>query len=268
MRMATRLHCPLLGTLFLVGCHGSSSSPGEGGVGPGVDAASGQVLIGAATFTMGCDPGSDPSCAAAEQPSHQVHLDAFFLDVTEVTVDAYRACAETGACPGAIGGDSAPAGTPVNASWTAASQYCAFAGGRLPTEAEWELAARGSAESRYPWGASAPTCTLANYSACRQANDRPGLEPVGSFPHGATPTGLLDLAGNVGELVADRYDPGYYAASPTENPRGPTDTTLDVVVRGGSFADGATALRTTARDHAQDQAVVAYLGFRCARSAN
>jgi formylglycine-generating enzyme required for sulfatase activity len=196
---------------------------------PTPSAPPGMVYIPAGEFIMGSDEGDSD-----ERPVHTVYLDAFHIDRTEVANAQYQACVEAGAC-------DAPSNTTyydnsnyaqhpvVHVSWDDADAYCRWAGKRLPTEAEWEKAARGTDGRRYPWGNSEPDCNKANY------NDCVGLTTeVGSYPAGASLYGVLDMAGNVWEWVADWYDPGYYSQSPTRNPPGPDSGELRVL-RGGSW---------------------------------
>jgi formylglycine-generating enzyme required for sulfatase activity/CHAT domain-containing protein/cytochrome c-type biogenesis protein CcmH/NrfG len=190
------------------------------------------VYVPAGEFTMGLDEGGFD-----EKPQHEVSLDAFWIMQTEVTNEQYEQCVEADVCtlPGnpAWGTDefwAAYVRHPVtHVTWEQASTYAAWAGGRLPTEAEWEKAARGTDGRLYPWGNAAPTEQRLNF------NDPDGTpQPVGSYPDSASPYGALDMAGNVWEWVADWYDPDYYGVSPGENPSGPPDGERRVL-RGGAY---------------------------------
>jgi len=128
----------------------------------------------------------------------------------------------------------------IHVSWKQATQFCAFAGGRLPSEAEWERAAAGSDAPRtYPWGNSPPDCTKANFAGCVGDTDRVGRRVEGQSPYGA-----FDMAGNVWEWTADWYDAGYYS-------------------RGGCWASGANSLRTTCRKAELPGLWAPNVGFRC-----
>lgn len=209
----------------------------------------------------------------SETPSHRVHVSAFGLDRTEVTQEAYARCVTVGVCTSPLIGTSdarlAGATLPVvGVSHRDARQYCAFVGGRLPTEAEWERAARGATRTRsFPWG-SGWDGRLANHGRLarpvRTTDDGYAfLAPVGSYPDGASRFGVLDLAGNVTEWVADWFDHAYYANSPRVDPRGPAGGSLRVT-RGGSFNSPSYALRAAFRGVAPEGTRDVELGFRCA----
>lgn len=220
-----------------------------------------RVSVPAGGFVMGCDPGADPGCPFDALPARAVTLPAFQLDRTEVTQAAYARCVAAGVCaPPGAGYDPAarPTHPVVAVSWTDAQAYCAWAGGRLPTEAEWERAARGADERTYPWGGAPPDCTRANYSNCGMA-----AKPVASAPAGASPVGAHDLAGNVEEWVADWYSSSYYFTGPDVDPQGPATGTTRVV-RGGGFRSPSGALRTFVRATLRPDLSSDDLGFRCA----
>ena len=228
----------------------------------------GRILIPEGEFEMGSDSGN-----ADERPAHTVHLDAYWLDQTEVTNSQYHACVNKGGC-------TQPRITSshniqdyfwqftyndhpvINVTWDQAAQYCEWVGGHLPTEAEWEKAARGTDGRTYPWGNSPPNKDTLNYNSYVGDTAR-----VGSYPSGASPYGVLDMAGNVDEWVADWYIRGYYEISEEKNPQGP-DNGSRRVLRGGSWSDEAGQVRTTYRlDYSPDSAYDG-TGFRCAYDGN
>jgi formylglycine-generating enzyme required for sulfatase activity/CHAT domain-containing protein/Flp pilus assembly protein TadD len=190
------------------------------------------VYVPAGVFSMGLDAGGFD-----EKPQHEVELDAFWIMQTEVTNEQYEKCVVAEVCSPPFhpewGEDDFWAvydrHPVIHVTWEQAATYAEWAGGRLPTEAEWEKAARGSDGRRYPWGNTTPTAQRLNY------NDEVGdTQPVGSYPDGASPYGALDMAGNVWEWVADWYAEDYYATSPRDNPTGPVDGERRVL-RGGAY---------------------------------
>jgi sulfatase modifying factor 1 len=207
---------------------------------------------------------------ANELPRHAVTLEPFFLDRTEVTVRDYRRCVELGRCEPLRYAEGARRfdrdDYPVSlVSWAEARAYCRFRGARLPTEAEFERAARGLEGRRFPWG-NLFNSRAANHG--RLGLDRTDavdgyaeLAPVGSFPAGRTPEGFLDLAGNVSEWVSDHYTVDYNLTRPD-----PNQPALRVI-RGGDYLDAAPWLRGAARDSQYPEARAPFIGFRCARDA-
>ncbi len=222
------------------------------------------VYVPAGEFLMGSPEGEGED---DEHPQHTVFLDAYWIDKTEVTVAQYRRCAEAGSCsaPGTgstctYGDDNKPK-HPVNCvDWSQAEAYCEWAGRRLPTEAEWEMAACGTDGRVYPWGHQEPDATLANL-----APNVGSTTPVGQYPAGVSPYGALDMVGNVWELVADWYDESYFASSPRENPTGPA-TGFPHVMRGGSWTNDLNIVRAALRSWLYPGDRLGFVGFRCARS--
>ncbi|MFO0742438.1 MAG: SUMF1/EgtB/PvdO family nonheme iron enzyme [Labilithrix sp.] len=255
----------------------ASTPPLSSGVAPAPARAApeGMVRVPAGAFTMGKDDGK------IERPAHRVVLThAFYIDRTEVTIDRYNACVDEGACTprivhlrknvsGAWGCnlDREHGAYPANCvDRRQAIAYCGFVKKRLPTEAEWEYAARGGDGREYPWGNAAPrTCTLAVLSGMTGAcGDRHGASPVGSAPDGASAFGLLDMGGNVWEWVADDY-----AAYPSNEVTDPlatdaADAPLRGVLRGGAWDYGPESARATYRLPFIAEAGNASIGIRCA----
>jgi formylglycine-generating enzyme required for sulfatase activity len=212
-----------------------------------------------------------------EQPVHAVARDGFWIDRTEVTNARFAAFlnergnqAEGGATwlelededclIEQVGGEFQPksgyADHPVvEVSWYGAAAYCGWAGARLPTEAEWEYAARGPDGYVYPWGDGAPTCELAQFRGCSGST-----VPVGSLPEGASWCGALDMAGNVWEWVADWYE--RYPSGRQMNPVGPPSGERRVL-RGGSWDSGQRIVRAANRDHFAPDNRLIFVGFRC-----
>ncbi len=246
----------------------------------------GMVLVPAGDFWMGCAQ-NDKSCLTHFKPKHQVYLDAFYIDKTEVTVAQYRKCVSTKQCtaptllPDVYDGGGKDRSSECNwnktgrdfpitcVDWSQANSFCRWAGKRLPTEAEWEKAARGTDGRIYPWGKAKPSCSYAIINVGGNGCGRDSTWPVGSKPAGKSPYGALDMAGNVTEWVNDWYDSGYYARSSRRNPRGPSRGNKRVV-RGSNVASGAyflVAIRAAYRRGLHPNDSQNALGFRCARSA-
>ncbi len=261
----------------------------------------GMVLIRGTNFMMGSVPGVGD---ADELPAHRVTLGAYCIDRTEVTVGQYRQCMQGGTCslhttvalPGLSAQDTQMYSQycngartdrdnhPINClDWSQADTFCHSRNGRLPTEAEWELAARGPDQRLYPWGQPAPSRQLLNGcdADCQSLFERPGrprgatihdstdgfgsTAPVGTFTAGASLFGLQDMAGNVGEWVGDWYGP--YGNIPVTDPAGPTSGT-DRVVRGGHWqSSNPRAVRGAARVHTAPTVRLATVGFRCVAPA-
>jgi formylglycine-generating enzyme required for sulfatase activity len=260
----------------------------------------GMIAVPGGRFYMGSDDD-----VTAEKPAHAVTLTAYCIDASEVTADRYRACSDEGKCKRTAhgnewrgitkkerdafdplcttGGDTRGRGQhPANCvSWEMASAFCAASGARLPTEAEWEFAARGPDGRRYPWGDEEPTSKHLN--ACGKecvargrAHGAPEVAmfkdddhfattaPVGSFPIGDSRFGLHDMAGNVREWTADLY--GDYTAGAQIDPTGPASGDAHVI-RGGAWdASRAAEARATLRDGKGPDTRSHGIGFRCARS--
>lgn len=227
------------------------------------------VLVSAGEYKMGCNRSRDSHCDADEYPYHAVNLPAFYMDRTEVSIGQYKECVKSGACRKAkeyagFDKDDQPA---AGVSWDDAAAYCQWAGKRLPTEAEWEKAARGTDGRVYPWGNNTCGCDCAIQEE-RQVYGcgRDATWPVGSATKGASPYGALDMSGNVWEWVADWYADDYYKSSPRENPQGPEAGDLKVR-RGGCFANIKNYLRSSDRNTAPPETLSNSTGFRCSLSA-
>jgi len=216
------------------------------------------IYIPSGEFIMGSNDGGDD-----ENPQRKVHLDGYWIYKYEVTVAQYRKfCQATGHPmpkePSWGWKDNHPI---VNVSWYDANTYARWAGGRLPTEAQWEKAARGTDGRKYPWG------NQWSASRCRCSKtlwgDAVDTAPVGSHPKDESPFGVMDMAGNVAEWCADWYDTKYYASAPSRNPTGPTSVGTHRVLRGGTWANfNPNSFRTSNRLKFQPMEVCDYRGFR------
>ncbi len=232
------------------------------------------VRVPAGTFPMGSPPG-EPWTQEDEVPPHAVTLRAFWLDRTEVTNGQYARCVVAGACEspfaarqstqeGHYGDPRYDAYPVVNVSWPMAQAYCNWAGAYLPTEAQWEYAARGPDGLLFPWGNSAPDGTRLNFA--REVGEP---RPVGSYELGASWCGALDMAGNVWEWTADWYR--IYTETAQVDPVGPPQG-IGHVLRGGSWYDGADfvraanryVIREAYRDYYTSTGYGGQIGFRCA----
>jgi serine/threonine-protein kinase len=229
------------------------------------------VYVPSGEFEMGSEDGAD-----FEKLVHNVYLDAFWIDQTEVTNAMYAGCVADGACDspnysssytresyyGNAEFDKYPV---IYISWEDANAYCAWAERRLPTEAEWEKAAGWNEDTQnkmiYPWGDTIDE-SYANYKG-----NVKNTTAVGSYEKGKSFYGAYDMGGNVSEWVADWYDENYYASSPASNPLGP-DTGDSRVLRGGSWYYYVYDLRSANRDWSYPSISNLKIGFRCARDAS
>ncbi|MBI4402270.1 MAG: formylglycine-generating enzyme family protein [Nitrospirae bacterium] len=246
--------------------------PGKDGVPMGKDGAP-MVLIPEGAFTMGSNEG-----LGNERPEHKVFLNSYYIDQYEVTIARYAKFLQaTGhKAPPLWDEDSVESAgnrPAVGLDWNDADAYCKWAGKRLPTEAEWEKAARGTDGRRYPWGHMQPFPDIANYNRGQWVSYAITLNPVetlggmsvrhGTKEGGKSPYGLYQMAGNAAEWVADWYDREYYGKSQEKNPTGPKDGEKRVI-RGGSWSDSPAGIRSTARVSAEPDYRDLTLGVRCA----
>ena len=222
------------------------------------------VYVPAGEFTMGSENGESD-----EQPEDQVYLDAYWIDQTEVTNAMYEECVTDGGCtsPSSTSswtrdnyyGNSEFKDYPViYVDWDQANAYCSWADRRLPTEAEWEKAARGENAFIYPWGNDAPNNNLLNYNSALGDTTE-----VSNYPNGASPYGALDMAGNVWEWVSSLYQPYPYDA---EDGRENLNSTDARVLRGGTWRDVDSVVRSADRFRGGPTSSFNYVGFRCSRS--
>lgn len=235
------------------------------------------VLVPEGEFIMGQD---DTNLEVG--PSHIVYLDAYYIDKYEVTNSQYRACVDAGVCEAQEKGsntfenpefDSHPV---VNINWDMAKAFCEWRGGHLPTEAQWEKAARGTDGRTYPWGEEEPmdeTQTFGNFKYEGYKMDSQGFDgntvPVGSYEKGVSPFGAYDMIGNVYEWVADWFSPTYYQTSPASNPLGPENGECTYqsgackVMRGGAWL---FPYASWARIEGHPSFASGDVGFRCTRT--
>jgi len=260
------------------------------------------ILVDGGSFTMGSDyspeidliDGIADEGFSDEHPEHTVALHGFFLDKFETTNKQYRACVHAGACSDPatrhlIGIDDYYTLAmydhyPVtNVTWAQANAYCVWRGRRLPTEAEWEYAARGAIDDRiYPWGWKEPDCDMANISVTGWVESPLGemVEtelctgaplPVNSYAPWAAASGARNMTGNVAEWVSDWYADDYYDndiwPDNAQNPAGPP-AGADRVIRGGGFSSSAVYARISFRDHHRPEHADSSIGFRCALDAD
>ena len=234
--------------------------------------------IPAGAFTMGSD-----SDLPNEMPAHQIYLDAYSIGKTEVTNAEYHEFwlaaggaasehtpisygAEFGTWPDLA--ETKPDHPVIGVSWHAAAAYAAWRGMRLPTEAEWEKAARGTDARTWPWGnafAESINGTDRHANTWRDASTQ--VQPVGTYPTGASPCGAHDMAGNVWEWVGDWYAESFYHRSPDRNPTGPTFGSRRVV-KGGSWMNPDTFARCTTRVGQHPAIGTSFIGFRLAKDAD
>jgi len=237
------------------------------------------VFIPAGSFVMG---NSSESALPDQRPAHQVYLDAYYIDKYEVTNQEYEAFIMAGGYQKrkfwldegwqfiqrnkiqnhlGLNKDlyNAPDQPVIGVSWYEADAYCRWAGKRLPTEAEWEKAARGAEGFLYPWGNE----MIFENIAYNIANGKRTV-PVGSFLNNASPYGVMDMAGNVWEWCADWYDETSYSKSPSKNPKGP-EKGSDRVLRGGSWVSTRMQLQSTYRYHHLPVHRGFTTGFRCVK---
>jgi formylglycine-generating enzyme required for sulfatase activity len=225
------------------------------------------VEIPAGEFVMGSD---GTQALEDERPAHRVWLDTYAMDQFEVTTAQYAAFLTAQPRPvpwlwDAVNLKQHGDRPVIGVDWADADAYCRWKGTRLPTEAEWEKAARGTDARLYPWGAQLPNDKLANYALGARFSYSQVLMPVDSYERGKSPYGLYQMAGNAWEWVSDWYGASYYEHSPVKNPIGPEQGQFKVL-RGGSWSDLPKYLLTYGRFRLLPETRNSYTGFRCAKS--
>jgi formylglycine-generating enzyme required for sulfatase activity len=227
------------------------------------------VTIPAGEFLMGNPEGKG---RADEWPQRSVYLDAFAIDQVEVTNERYMAFVATtghrnppnpygtGSLQSVKGIEQLPV---VQTTWYDAKAYCSWAKKRLPTEAEWEKAARGTDGRLFPWGNEPATIKRANFD--REWEEEKTLHPVGALSDGDSPYGVKDMAGNAREWVSDWYDADYYKHAPDRNPQGPDKKGVVRSIRGGSWHSPLADITASARGRGGFALQTHGTGFRCAR---
>jgi len=273
--MVLRSSCSAAIVLALFGCAPQADRVGSGPRGAGL--VEDVVEVRGGRFRMGCVEG-DTACEEDELPAHKVWLPPYAIDRYEATWDEYAACVEDGECtkvytarcytwipergfaqgiplPAELLGADQPV---VCVTWQQARDFCRWRGGELPSESQWEYAARGEQRTLYPWGNEPPTCERAHMHGCTDAT-----RPVGTAPAGASPWGVHDLAGNAWEWVADWWDDDEYRRPRhTYVPHGPIEGEVRVV-RGGSIYDDDANLRISYRYGLSPEYGYSIVGFRC-----
>jgi eukaryotic-like serine/threonine-protein kinase len=230
----------------------------------------GEFLMGSTDADIALVLQSCPDCNFDdEKPQHTVSLDAFWIDRTDVTNAMYAQCVIAGMCkppsdtrsytrPNYYRNTQYGRYPVVYVSWNDANIYCIWAGRHLPTEAQWEKAARGTNGQVYPWVNQVPSQALANFNG-------DDTTEVGQYPSGASPYGALDMAGNVWQWVADWYAYDYYVNSPVQNPIGPASSSARVL-RGGSWLNEVAKSRSAYRVRLGPEIRYDHIGFRCSLS--
>ena len=240
------------------------------------------VTIPAGTFMMGSDKKIDRNAYPAEFPQRKVYLDAYEIDKYEVTtVQFLKFVLATNRAPlidwqydGGNFQETMASHPVMHVSWFDAEAYCAWAGKRLPTSAEWEKAARGEDGRIYPWGNEPAGLSRANFGRTglsgpvRDRPERlllyPPIISVDKYENAVSPYGVFQMAGNVAEWTADWYDPSYYKKAPDRNPKGPEKGTQKAF-RGGGWIDSTPSVRPAQRNGTEPNTKMNWLGFRCAR---
>ena len=225
------------------------------------------VEIPAGAFVMGSD---GTQALEDERPAHRVWLESYAIEQFEVTTAQYAAFLAAKPRPvpwlwETVNLTQHGDRPVVGVNWTDADAYCRWKDARLPTEAEWEKAARGVDGRLYPWGPQVPTEKLANFALGARFSYSQVLMPVQSYEAGKSPYGVYQMAGNVWEWVSDWYSPGYYEHSPDKSPSGPEQGQFRVL-RGGSWSDLPKYLLTYGRFKLLPETRNSYTGFRCAKS--
>jgi len=235
------------------------------------------VEMAGGIFLMGCNVENNAAsgCPESELPYHEVVLSPYLIDRFLVTNGQYQNCVEAGVCKAPRSEESRTRESyysnpefalypVIFVTYDDAIGFCEWDGKRLPTEAEWEMAARSATDSLYPWGNEAPDCSLANsYNNANLSPCAGDTTMVGSYQAGSTADGVMDMAGNVWEWVADYYSVDYYANSPLENPQGP-ESGVENVVRGGGWTGKWRSLKNNSRAYDLPFYNGNDLGFRCA----